>query len=128
MKTTPYTKPTDSYNYIHYLSCQSRACKNAIPIRQFLPLRRIYSDEEDFVAEGKIMAYHFNKAGYPDKLIQDSFDKAFQSNRNPLLIPNQTLQFNNMEDDKLFLMTTRHPTFRGVNDIVTVANWGVVTS
>ena len=118
IKTTLYTKPTDSHNYIHYQSCHPRACKNGIPFGQFLRLRRICSDEADFIAESRTMAYHFHKAGYPDKLIQDSFDRAFYLDREPLLIPKPDKRSEDRDENKLFLITTHHPTFRGVNDIV----------
>ena len=34
IKTTLYTKPTDSHNYINYQSCHQKSCKNGIPYGQ----------------------------------------------------------------------------------------------
>ena len=64
------------------------------------------------------MAFHFHKAGYPDKLIQDSFDRAFCQGRGPLLIPKPDKNSHDRDENKLFLIITHHPTFRGVNDII----------
>ena len=64
------------------------------------------------------MAFHFHKAGYPDKLIQDSFNRAFYLDREPLLIPKPDKTSDDRDENKLFLITTHHPTFRGVNDII----------
>ena len=117
INTTLYTKPTDSHNYINYQFCHQKACKNEIPYGQFLRLRRICSDEDDFISKSKVMAYHFHNAGYPNKLIQESFERAFFQDRDALLIPKPDTKAVR-DDNKLFLITTHHPPFRGVNNIV----------
>ena len=114
---TLYTKPTDSHNYINYQSCHPGACRDGIPYGQFLRLRRICSIEDDFVEKSKTMALHFHQANYPKKLIQYSFERAFLTDREPLLLPNLDTPPEN-EQKRLFLITTHHPTIRGVNEIV----------
>ena len=116
IKTTLYTKPTDSHNYINYQSCHQKSCKNGIPYGQFLRLRRICSDEDDYVAKSKQMAYYFHLANYPIELIQSSFERAFLQERKELLLPK--VQEKDPDQDNLYLITTNHPTFRGVNQIV----------
>ena len=116
ISTTLYTKPTDAHNYINYYSCHPRSCRRGIPYGQFLRLRRICSNEEDFVSESRILALHFRRADYPKELIQSSFERAFLQDRNQLLIPKPDQTSANK--DNLYLITTHHPTFREVNNIV----------
>ena len=116
INTTLYTKPTDAHNYINYASCHQKSCRDGIPYGQFLRLRRICNKDDDFVSESKIMAYHFYQASYPPKLIQESFERAYLQNRDQLL---QTkTETEDSVIDKLFLITTFHPTFNEVNRIV----------
>ena len=115
--TSLYTKPTDSHNYINYKSCHQKSCKNGIPYGQFLRIRRICSNDDDFIAKSKTMAYHFHLADYPDNLIQSSFERAFLQERDQLLEPKPDKV--GSQDERLFLITTHHPTFRCVNEILT---------
>ena len=115
ISTSQYTKATDSHNYIDFTSCHPKHCKNGIPYGQFLRLRRICSSNNSFIQQSKIMAGHFLRANYPPKLVQTSFEKAYLQDREILLA--QTQQKKN-DQDSLFLVTTFHPTFRAVNDIV----------
>ena len=109
--TSIYTKPTDSHNYINYNSCHQNRAEMA-----FLRIRRICSDEDDFVAKSRTMAYHFNLADYPDSLIQSSFERAYLQERDLLLEPKPDKI--DSDEDRLFLITTHHPTYRRVNNIV----------
>ena len=120
IETTLYTKPTDSHNYINYASCHQNSCRNGIPYGQFLRLKRICSTEEEFVRNSKQLAFYFHKADYPLDLIQKSFDRAYAQDRQMLItpIPDTTID-EEVKEDGLFLITTHHPTFHEVNNIVT---------
>ena len=87
ISTTLYKKETDSLSYLNYSTCHPKSCKNAIPYSQFLRLRRICSDDDDFVVKSKLLALSFHKANYPDTIIQAAFDRAFEQDRNTLLAP-----------------------------------------
>ena len=115
ISTSQYTKDTDSHNYIDFLSCHPKHCKNGIPYGQFSRLRRICSSIHGFIEQSKIMAGHFLRANYPPKLVQTSFERAYLQDRNTLLTSSKE-KIN--DQDSLFLVTTFHPTFRAVNDIV----------
>ena len=119
ISTTHYTKPTDSHNYINYSSCHPRACKNSIPYSQFLRLRRICSETEDFVEKSKQLAFYFHKADYPIDLIQAAFAKTFVLDRDTLLAPKvKSTDKSDQDEKRVFLITTYHPTFNNVNSIV----------
>ena len=116
ISTSLYTKQTDTHNYINYHSCHPRSCRRGIPYGQFLRLQRIYSNKEDFVHQSKILALHFHRVFYLTELIQGSFERAFLQNRDELLKPKP--ETNDANKDNLYLITTHHPTFREVNNIV----------
>ena len=66
-----YNKPTDSHNYLLYLSAHPKRCKDNIPYCQYLRIRRICSELSDFDQHMKEMTKHFLNRGYPiDLLLQ----------------------------------------------------------
>ena len=65
VKKNKQYKPTDSYSYLHYKSNHSRACKDAIPYSQFLRLRRLCSDDNDFDQKCKEMCGFLLSKEYP---------------------------------------------------------------
>ena len=104
--TDLYTKPTDSHNYLVYKSSHPQRCKDGIPYSQFLRIRRIRSDIQDFDIHVVTFAAHFLKRGYPLDLIKEAALKARETNRVSLLHPGDKP---NDTNDKVFLITTYHP-------------------
>ena len=124
LTTGLYTKPTDAHNYLSYSSCHPPKCRDSIPYSQFLRLRRICSDTSDFTNEAKIMASHFHRAGYPKKLLQDSFTKTYQLKREELLEYKQTYE-REKDEKNLFLITTFHPSGNVLDNIIKM-NWDML--
>ena len=124
LSTSLYTKPTDAHNYLSYTSCHPRNCKSAIPFSQFLRLKRICSKEEDFLFHAKQMASHFLTAKYASDVIQKGFSKAYPTDRNTLLITERSMKTDE-EEDKVFLITTYHPSGRILGSIVN-QNWDML--
>ena len=123
--TSLYTKETDTLSYLDYSSCHPKSCKNGIPYSQFLRLRRICSEDEDFVLQSEKLALSFHRANYPDNVIQSSFDKAFNIDRESLFQRGPSTNNNQKDDPKLFLITDFHPSYRAVLDIVS-QNWDML--
>ena len=123
--TTLYTKETDTLSYLDYSSCHPTSCKKSIPYSQFLRLKRICSDTDDFVIQSRKLAESFHRANYPDNIIQDGFNKAYLLKREELI--QRTRKDNSKSDkrDQIFLITDYHPTFRAVLDI-TSNNWDML--
>ena len=48
-------KETDTHNYLHFSSFHPDHCKRAIPYSQFLRLRRLCSDDDDFLVKSRDM-------------------------------------------------------------------------
>ena len=125
ISTSLFTKETDTLSYLDYSSCHPVSCKKSIPYSQFLRLRRICSDDDDFVTQSEKLALSFHRAHYPDDIIQSGFDKAFEKDRDSLLNRPSNNSRTSNKDPKLFLITDYHPSFRAVLDIVS-NNWDVL--
>ena len=70
ISTSVHYKPTDSHSYLHYSSHHPQKCKDGIPFSQFLRLRRLCSEEEDFTAKSLEMVEFFRSRGYPEKTVK----------------------------------------------------------
>ena len=116
--TERISKFVDFFLQMHIIipSCHPRSCRRGIRYGQFLRLRLICSNEEDFIHQSKILTLHFHRANYLTELIRSSFERAFLQNREELLKPKP--ETNDANKDNLYLITTHHPTFREVNNIV----------
>ena len=125
ISTSLYTKPTDAHNYLSFLSCHPRNCKTGIPYSQFLRIRRICSDTNDFIVHAREMSKHFLRAKYPPAILQKAFSKAFHLDRDSLLKPKEDNQDPDAYLDEIFLITTYHPSGRILGDIVK-QNWDML--
>ena len=65
IQTSIFYKETDTHNYLHLSSFHPAHCKCAIPYSQFLRLRRLCSDDDDFVIKSREMMTFFTQRGYP---------------------------------------------------------------
>ena len=113
-----YTKPTDAHNYLSYQSCHPPNCKDSIPYSQFLRVRRICSRNNDFVTESRKMVDYFHRAGYPKKLLQEAFGKAYKLDRGKLLQYNTSDQTDAEDEKRFFLITTFHPSGNILDQVI----------
>lgn len=86
ISTKLYTKPTDAHLYLHYQSAHPAVQKNSIPYSQFLRIRRICSDLEDFEIAALAMSKHLLSRGYPRHLVNLAKARARHKTRYELLI------------------------------------------
>ena len=117
--TDLYTKPTDSHNYLLYSSAHPNTCKKSIPYSQFLRIRRICSNIEDFDKHVLEFSQHFIRREYPVELIQQAALKARRLDRASLLLPKPT---NKNKEDKHILICTFNPTQNTLPPIIR-NNW-----
>ncbi len=76
--TSVFYKPTDSHSYLLYSSSHPNHTKRSIPFSQFLRLRRLCSEDEDFHTKSLEMRDFFVQRGYPTSLLDTAFSKASQ--------------------------------------------------
>ena len=104
ISTSVFYKPTDAHCYLNYESCHPQSCKNAIPKSQFLRLRRICSDDQDFRAQSDKMKSFFVKRGYPSKVLDRAFTSVSRVNRSETM----EKRVRNTKD-RVPLVLTYHP-------------------
>ena len=75
IQTSVYYKDTDTNNYLHHTSLHPDHCKLAILYSQFLRLRQICYDDNDFTARATEIKDYYRTRGYPET----SFDNDMSS-------------------------------------------------
>ncbi len=75
VSTSVYYKLTDSHSYLRYDSHHPDKCRDSIPYSQFLRLRRICCEDEDFAQRTEEMKDFFVQRGYPQRLLENSLKK-----------------------------------------------------
>lgn len=75
LQTTLYRKPTDTRQYLHYNSNHPKSCRNAIPLGQALRIRRICSEQTDYISCLNEMCQDFSNRGYPRSLLNETYKK-----------------------------------------------------
>ena len=68
-------KPTDHYQYLHYLSSHPKHTKRSIVYSQTLRVNRLCSLEEDFSYSKLNMKEWYIKKGYPESVIEKEMKK-----------------------------------------------------
>lgn len=86
LTTSIHYKDTDSHCYLNYNSYHPDKCKEAIPYSQFLRLKRLCSEEDDFVLKAKEMSVFFQKCGYPEDIIKNCLTKCHAVRRDDALL------------------------------------------
>ena len=113
--TSVFYKPTDSHSYLLFSSSHPNHTKRSIPFSQFLRLRRICSEDEDFQAKSLEMRHFFVQRGYPTSLLDTAFLKASQIPCSDTLTdPVSNITGNN----KIPLVLNYHPFNFKVRDVI----------
>jgi len=81
--TSIHYNETDTH--LNYTSSHPARCKNSIPYSQFLRLRRICSEGNDFENKSKEMAGFFRNRDYPSNVIQRAQERVPAIPRNALI-------------------------------------------
>ena len=105
LSTSVFYKPTDSHSYLLFSSSHPPATKNSIPYSQFLRLRRICSDDHDFLAQAHHMTAFFTSRSYPADIIREAYNRACATSRAQALTPKPTSD----TEDRPVLTMVYHP-------------------
>ena len=128
--TDLYCKPTDSHNYRLYSSEHPRHLLKGIPYSQFLRVKRICSEDTDFLRNAYMLAGHFIRRGYPRPLVLNSLERAEKLDRKSLLdkqlleLPNPTHR-NETSEKTFYCVTTHNQKNPPLRDIIS-KNWEVL--
>ena len=115
LTTSVFYKPTDSHSYLLYSSSHPNHTKQSIPFSQFLRLRRLCSEDEDFQSKSLEMRESFVQRGYPTSLLDTAFSKASQIPRSETLSNSVT---NVADHNRTLLVLTFHPFNFKVRDVI----------
>lgn len=85
IKTDIYYKPTDSKQYLLYISCHPKHTRNSIPYNLARRLKMIISEENTLLTRLEELHGFLLKQKYPPLLIQDAITKINALNRETLL-------------------------------------------
>ena len=115
LTTSVFYKPTDSHSYLLFSSSHPNHTKRSIPFSQFLRLRRICSEDEDFQTKSLEMRNFFVQRGYPTSLLDTAFSKASSIPRSDTLTNSV---HNGTDNNKIPLVLTYHPFNFKVRDVI----------
>ena len=104
--TSIYYKETDSHSYLNFKSSHPSQCKSAILYSQFLRLRKICSEDDDFEVQATTMETFFVARGYPATLVRRGREKAISISRPTLLAATNE---NKTATNRVPMVTTYHP-------------------
>jgi len=124
ISTSVHYKPTDSHSYLDYKSSHPPSTKDSIPYSQFLRLKRLCTNTEDFQCKALEMCDFFRNRQYPEHVIQDALHKATQVSREQALQP--TTHQQNLQDRPVVSLLY-HPTIHKVRKIL-LSNWSILHS
>ena len=82
LRTTLFTKPTDSQFYLYISSCHSSHVLKNIPKWQFIRLRHICSGNSDYFLNSELMCKNFMEHGFHEKELQMKIKKVAKKDRN----------------------------------------------
>ena len=83
--TDLYSKPTGTFNYLHWSSCHPQHTKRSIPYSLAFRLVRICLSEAALTRRITDVKYHLKRRGFPHKHIQAAINKALEKPRSKAL-------------------------------------------
>ena len=122
--TSIHLRETDSHFYLNFKSPHPFKCKASIPTSQFLQLRRICSEDDDFEEAATTMESFFVARGYPVQLVQEGRRKAALTPRALLLAGRNA---NQTGTKRVPMVATYHPKNTPVCKILS-RNYNILTN
>ena len=106
IRTSIHYKATDTHSYLHYDSSHPRHCKQSLPYSQLLRLRRICSDQADFLNKAQEMASFFERRGYSAQTLKHDLEKMKQLSQSDALTKSNSTK---EKMNRIPLILTYHP-------------------
>ena len=121
--TDLYVKPTYTNSYLKYDSAHPPTCKKSIPYSQFLRIKRICQNEDDFSTHIETKKQEFLTKGYPLIEIERAISEVKNKDRTDLLRSKK--QVEKEEQNRIFLTTTYREGYQYIPKIVK-NNWDIL--
>ena len=123
ISTSIHYKVTDTHSYLHKQSSHPRHCKDGLPRSQLLRLRRLCSDDSDFLEKGKEMISFFVQRGYCASSLQRDLDAIQRVNRNNVIKQQDS---ESRDRSRIPLVLTFHPLSERIKRIL-VSNFNILS-
>ena len=107
LTTDLFVKPTDKHQYLHSTSCHPRHCKTSIAYSQALRLRRICSNDSDFLRHSQVLKTHLVSRGHSSRAVHQAIKKVKSMPRLSVLSEKPTNR--DCANKKIPLVVTYHP-------------------
>jgi hypothetical protein len=115
LETDLYSKPTDTFNYLHWSSCHPSHTKKSIPYGLAFRLVRICSNVDTLNSRLAQLKEHLIGRGFPERIIDSSFTRALQIPRNEAL--NRSSK-RSSKNDRIPLVVTYNPALPDLHKII----------
>ena len=106
IQTSAFYKETDTHNYLNFSSFHPDHCRRAIPYSQFLRLRRLCSDDDDFLIKSREMMTFFTQRGYQLTSLEQDLRKVTTIGRSDALTGSER---GDTTVDRVPMVMTYHP-------------------
>lgn len=112
----PYSKPTASFQFLHYKSCHAPLVLANIVKGEALRILRASSDKATYSAELDQLMKRFQKRGYPTTFINKAIEDVSYKRRSEFLTPRPDRA---LEESTAVLSVQQHPAYPS-QDILTL--------
>ena len=102
----PSTTKPDTHSYLHNDSSHSGHCKESLPCSPLLRLRRICSDQADFLNKAQEMASFFERRGYSAQTLNRDLEKMKHLSQSDALTKSNSTE---EKMSRILLIPTYHP-------------------
>ena len=115
LTTSVYTKPTDAHLYLNSNSCHTPHIIKNIPKGQFVRIRRICSDYNDFLQKSETAKGFFISRGYKEQHLRNIINEVKLLTRDDLL---KGKEKTSAKDPQSIMVCTWHPKLRMLPSIL----------
>jgi hypothetical protein len=112
INTDLYNKPTDTHQYLHWISCHPNHTKKSIPYSQAMRILRICSKPETAEIRCQELSQFLLRRGYNKKLVRRQIQRAFTNFHNP------HPRTSKVSGRKIFFGVEYHPSLPDISGIL----------
>ena len=124
LKTDLFTKVTDTHQFLEFSSCHPYHTKRSIPYSQTLRLRRICSEDRDFLQRVKELKGYLKARGYDMDMVEKQVLEAMKISRENSLLERE----NQRRNERDVFVTNYHPALSQKAFKIFQSNHSILTS
>ena len=114
LETSLYSKPTDAHMYLNTSSNHPKHVIKNIPKGQFIRIRRICSNTDEYRGNAQILSNYLEKRGYDRKALVEVIKEVSQIDRKDLLLD----RARTIKDPQTIFVTEWHPSLSRLPSIL----------